>query len=71
MNEVQEELSCLSNTMGTAYAKARDQKQILRLRQSNDIFFAKILEMSSPETIVKLQNETIKNFYKRKMLKDD
>jgi len=70
MNEVQKELSSLSNLMGTAYAKARDQKQILKLRQANDIFFAKILDMSSPPTIANLQNETIKNFYKKRMLKD-
>lgn len=71
MSEVQKDLQRVANLIGLAYRNTDSQKKVLLVRQTVDIFLDKILELSSPATIAKLQNEAIKDFYKKKMIKNE
>jgi len=43
-----ESLTKISGGMGYLYAHAKDQKEVLKLRQIHDIFLDKLLKLSDP-----------------------
>ena len=52
-----------------AYMMTDNQKQVLKVRQSQDIFLDGLKRDTDPKTITKLLNEAMFNFYKAKALK--
>lgn len=49
-----------------AYITSGNQKTVLKVRQSQDIFLDKLKEMTDPKTIARLDQEAMFNFYKAK-----
>jgi len=52
-----------------AYITSGNQKTVLKVRQTQDIFLDNLKKMTDPKTIAKLDQEAMFNFYKEKALK--
>jgi len=53
-----------------AYQLCGDQKSVLKLRQNQDKLLDNIIEMTNPKTINKLQNEAMRDYLRKKVMKE-
>jgi len=70
MNELIKLTDKVMNLAVKAYMMTDNQKQVIKVRQSQDIFLDWLKKETDPKTITELLNKAMFDFYKAKALKE-